>query len=93
MGLYDNIKLVSADTMPMKEVDIFGCVRRDLFYGDTPHREMEDNSKNRYSILVIVTLKKGNISAAKYVILEDRTDSCLFSACLHSSREGCTRTG
>ena len=78
MGLHDHNKLVSADKKPMKEVDILGCVRRDPFNGDTPHHEMEASSKNRYSILAKMTLNKGNFNAVEYVILKDRTDSCLF---------------
>ena len=62
MVLHDHAKLVLADKKPMKEVDNFGCVRWDPFYGEPPHHEMEANSKNRYSILATVTLKKGNVN-------------------------------
>ena len=76
--IHDHKKLVFADEKPMKEIDIYGCVRRDPLLGGTPYHEMEANVKNRYSILSAVTLKTGNIKPVEYVILEATTDSCLF---------------
>ena len=78
VGLHDHKKLVFADEKPMKEIDIYGSVRRDPLLGDTPYHEMEANVKNRYSILSAVTLKTGNNKPVEYVILEATTDSCLF---------------
>ena len=62
----------------MKEIDIFGTVRRDPFLGSAPNHEMEANSKNRYSILAAVTLKIVNMSPVEYTILEDKTNSYIF---------------
>ena len=71
-------RLIFVDKKPMKEVDIFGCVRRDPFFGNALNHEMNVNSKNRYSILAPVTLKKADMRPVVYVILENTADSCLF---------------
>ena len=74
----------------MKEIDIFGTVMRDFFLGSTPNHKLEANSKNRYSILVKVTLKTGNVSPVEYTILEDKTNSCIFLQFVRILLEKCT---
>ena len=62
----------------MKEIDIFDTVRRGTFLGSTPNREMGANSKNRFSILAVVTLKTGNVISVEYTIIEDKKNSYIF---------------
>ena len=74
----DHRRLVFADEKPMKEIDIYGAVRRDIFTGDVPKHQMEANSKNRFNILTAVNIKGGGISPVDYVVLEECTNSALF---------------
>ena len=52
-------------------------------FSDTANHEMNVNSKNRFSILAVVTLKKINMRAVDYINLEDMTDSCLILQFVH----------
>ena len=71
-------RLVFADKKSTKEIAIFGTIRRNPFLGSTPNHEIEANSKNRYSILAVVTLKIVNEDPVEYTILEDKTKSFIF---------------
>ena len=63
----------------MKEVMIYGKLRRDVLKGVTPnHKVISVNSKNRYNILTVVTIKGGCIKPVEFVILEECTDVCIF---------------
>ena len=78
MCIDNHTRLVFIDEKMMKEIDILGTVRKDPSLGSTPNHEMETNSKNRYIILAVVTLKIDNVSPVEYTILEDNTKSCIF---------------
>ena len=43
--IHEHSRLVFADEKPMKEIMIYGKVRRDPFMGNTPFHEMNANSK------------------------------------------------
>ena len=77
MEIGDPIRLVFADEKPMKEIDIYGTVRRNVVTGVAPNHEMEANAKNRYNILATTTLK-ANVRAVEYIILSECTDSTYF---------------
>ena len=87
----DHRRLDFANEKPMKEVDIYGYVRNDPLEGNTTSHQMEDNSKNRYSIIAAVILKTGNVNAVKYVIFEDTL--VFFEFCSYPSREGYSKRG
>ena len=59
----------------MKDIYIFGTVRRNYFLGSTPNHEIEAKFKNSCSILAAVTLKTANVIPVEYTILEDKTNS------------------
>ena len=41
----------------MKEVDLTSTVRKDPFTGEILHETCNENARNRYNILAVVTLK------------------------------------
>ena len=57
-SLIDPSRFVFADEKPMKEIDIFGVVRRDIIKGTVPRHKMNANSKNRWNILAACTVKR-----------------------------------
>ena len=63
-------RLVFADEKSMKDIYIFGTVRRVIVTADIPNRFTKENSKNRYNILIVVTLKKGNVCPVDYLVLQ-----------------------
>ena len=79
LSIDDHSRLVFADEKPMKEVDVYRLVRRDLVTGFTPNHSVDSaNSKNRYSILAAVNIKGGNIPSVQSVLIETCTDSSIF---------------
>ena len=50
-------RLVFADEIPMKQISIYQCVKRDVWTGTTTHHTMNANSKNGYSILTAINVK------------------------------------
>ena len=73
----DNHKrIVFADEKPLKEIDIYGTVRRDLVDGHVPYHKMNANSRNRYNILAAVALKKPN--ACEAPVFKESADADLF---------------
>ena len=79
LSINDHSRLVFADEKPMKEIDIYRSVRRDVLTGEVPVHELDSaNSKNRYSILTAINIKGGSIPPVKSVILEKCTDSSIF---------------
>ena len=79
LSIEDHSRLVFADEKPMKELEIYGPVRRDVRTGDIPNHAVDSaNSKNRYSILSAVNIKGGLIPPVKSAIIEKCTDSSIF---------------
>ena len=76
-------RLVFADEKLMEYIDIFGTVRRVFFTGDLPYHSINENSRNRYNDLTVVTLKKGDVRPVEYVILKECTDAPLFLQFVH----------
>ena len=74
----DSSKFVFADEKPMKEIDIYGTVRRDPYNGSTPPQIVKANSKNRYNILAAVTVKGGLVRPLEFVVLQQCTTSAIF---------------
>ena len=74
----DHRRIVFADEKPMKEIDIYGAVRRYIFKGDVPKHQMEANAKNRYNILAAVNIKGRGVSPLEYVVLEECSNAALF---------------
>ena len=46
--------------------------------GTTPKHTMNENSKNKYSIIATVTLKGNSVKPVEFVVLEQCTDAALF---------------
>ena len=79
LKIQNNSRLVFVDEKPMKEIDIYRSVRRDIRNGDIPNHEMDSaNSKNRYSILTAVNIKGGHVPPVKSVIIEKCTNLSVF---------------
>jgi transposase len=79
LSIDDHSRIVFADEKPMKEIDVYRLVRRDVLTGDTPTHELESaNSKNRYSILAAVNIKGGDVPPVKSILIEKCTDSSIF---------------
>jgi head-tail adaptor len=65
----DNHKrIVFADEKPLKEIDIYGTVRRDLVDGHVPYHKMNANSRNRNNILAAVTLLHFGVAYDELVV-------------------------
>ena len=62
----------------MKEIDVYGCMRRDPHTGGVPVHEMEVNAKNWYNILATVTFSRGSVKPVEFLILQECTNSSLF---------------
>ena len=77
-SLYHPSRFVFADEKPMKEIDIFGLVRRNVMDGTIPRHKMNANSKNRWNILAAVTVKKDVQSCVEYIIIDECTDASVF---------------
>ena len=73
----DHTRLVFGDEKPMKEIDIYGTVRRDPFVGDVPDHKCNANSKNMWNILAVVTLKR-NVPHVEHVVIDESTNSFHF---------------
>ena len=85
LSLENHTRLVFADEKPMKEADVYRCVRRDPLNGQTPYHTVDSvNSRNRYSILAVVNIKDGNAPPVFSIVLEKNTDSTIFYALFDS---------
>ncbi len=60
MDHINHSKLVFADEKPLREKDLYDCVRRNLFGGTVPDIVYEgaNNKRIRYNVLAAVSLKK-----------------------------------
>ena len=76
-SLHDPSRFVFADEKPMKEIDIYGVVRRNIMDGTIPRHKCKANSKNRWNILAACTTKrvKDNV---EYLIIDECTDASMF---------------
>ena len=73
----DRRRLVFADEKPMKEIDIYGKVRRDPIDGTVAWIPCNPNAKNRYNILAAVGLKQP--IACEALVLDCNADAYIFS--------------
>ena len=73
----DRRRLVFADEKPMKEIDIYGKVRRDPIDGTVAWIPCNPNTKNRYNILAAVGLKQ--TIACEALVLDCNADAYIFS--------------
>ena len=71
-------RFVFANEKPMKEIDIFGTVRRNIMDGTIPVHKMQANSKNRWNILAACTVKRSVENNAEYIIIDECTDASIF---------------
>ena len=69
LSIDDHTRLVFADEKPMKEINIFQKVRRNVVNGEISNHRMNANSKNRYNILAAVTIKIGEAKSVDLIIL------------------------
>ena len=77
-SIEDHTKLIFADEKPIKEIMIFRNARMDVRSGITPKHTMNENSKNRYSIIAAFTVKGNSIRPVECIVLEQCTDAALF---------------
>ena len=79
LSLIDHSRLVLSDEKPMKKINIYRLVHRDIRTGDTPNHKLDSaNSENRYSILTAINLKGGVVPPVKSCSIEQCTDSSIF---------------
>ena len=57
VNIFHHRRLVFANEKHIKDINIFGKVRRDVVSENIPNHSMNANSKNRYNILAAVTIK------------------------------------
>ena len=80
INVRDHSRIVFSDEKPMKEIDIFGCVRRDPVTGEVPANLCSTvNSRNSYSILAAITLKK-DVNPVSYGIIDVSTNAVYFQS-------------
>ena len=71
-------RFVFADEKPMKEIHIFGSVRRNIMDGTIPNHKCRANSKNRWNILAACTIKRSIENPVEYLIIDECTDASIF---------------
>ena len=74
-----------ADEKPMKEINLYGKVRRDVMNGSVPVHKCKANSKNRWNILAACTVKGYIKHNVEYLIIDECTDASIKSSNLHLS--------
>ncbi len=75
----DHCRLVFADEKPMKEIDIYGKIRRDPITGDVySHVCNGANVKNRFNILAAVSVKEDVDYNCEHLILEETANAMTF---------------
>ena len=76
---FDPSRFVFADEKPMKEIHIFGSVRRNIMDGTIPNHKCRANSKNRWNILAACTIKRSIENPVEYLIIDECTDASIFA--------------
>ena len=76
--LFDPSRFVFADEKPIKDIDIYGVVRRDIMNGAIPRHKCKANSKNRWNILAACTTKRSVTDNVEYIIIDECTDASMF---------------
>ena len=71
-------RLVFIDEKPMKEIDIYARVRRNVMDGTVPYIPCNANSRNRYNIMTAVRLNKKR--PCESLVFDRTADSHLFFA-------------
>ena len=80
MSLFvDPSRFVFADEKPMKEIDIYGKVRRDILTGEVPVHQMSANSKNRWNILAACCIKPHLDKHVQFVVTDEVTNAAVFT--------------
>ena len=62
----------------MKEIDLYGKVRRNVMDGTVPVHKCNANSKNRWNILAACTVKRSVSRNVKYLVIDECTDASIF---------------
>ena len=62
----------------MKEIDLYGCVRRDVVDGTVPVHKMNANSKNYWNILAACSIKQSVKKHVEYNIIDECTNVSIF---------------
>ena len=73
----DHTLLILEDEDLMKNIYIFGTIRQSIVMGEISNNSINENSKNRYKILISVTLKKGNVCPVELSVLHKCIDASL----------------
>ena len=76
--LFDRSRFVFADEKPMKEIDLYGTVRRNVLNGSIPVHKMNANSKNRWNILAACTVKRNVSGNVEFLVIDECTDASIF---------------
>ena len=78
----------------MKEIDLYGCVRRDVVDGTVPVHKMNANSKNRWNILAACSIKQSVQRNVDYIVINECTNASVFVHFVgHLIDEGMLRRG
>ena len=80
MSLFsDPTQFVFADKKLMKEIEIYGKVRRDVVDGTVHVHQMNANSKNRWNILAACCLKGELDKQVQFVVTDECTNAAVFA--------------
>ena len=85
VGQVDPKRLVFMDKNPMKGVDIYTHVRKNLFTDDVPNLTCDTNSKNCYNVLAVVALKKESPICTR--VVQETGESIVFCEFVKASME------
>ena len=76
--LFHPSRFIFADEKPMKEIDLYGRVRRNVLDGTVPVHKMNANSKNRWNILAACSIKQSAKKHVEYIVIDECTDASIF---------------
>ena len=80
MSLFrDPSRFVFADEKPMKEINIYGKVGRDIVTGKVPVHQMNANSNNRWNILAACNIKPHLHQHVQFVVTDETTNAAVFA--------------
>ena len=75
----DPSRLFFADEKPMKEIDIYGKVRRDVITDEVLVHQMNAESKNRWNILAACCIKPHLDKHVQFVVMDECTNAAAFA--------------
>ena len=69
----DHTDIIFADEKYLKEIDIYGKVRRDVYRGEVPTIKCNVNLRNQWNIMAACSVRRGIERALEYITIEEHS--------------------